>query len=100
MPRVSSRVEFAMKVADVSMLHLCRVLLGEDKVHNKSLEEYLTAIPRLSSLADVPSGTPVLIRGDVDAKPGAKIGQGDERLQSMVATLKFGIEHGWKQVIF
>ncbi len=88
-----------MKVADVSMLHLCRVLLGEDQAHNKTLEQYLAAIPRLSSLADVPSGTPVVVRGDVDAKPGASIGQGDERLRSMVDTLKFGIQRGWKQIV-
>jgi phosphoglycerate kinase len=48
----------------------------------------------------VPAGTPVLVRGDVDAKPGTRIGDGDERLRSMVDTLRFGIDHGWKQVIF
>jgi phosphoglycerate kinase len=64
------------------------------------LGDYLGAIPRLKALADVPRGTVVLVRGDVDAKPGAKIGEGDERLRSMVSTLKFGIEQGWKQVVF
>jgi phosphoglycerate kinase len=42
----------------------------------------------------------VLIRGDVDAKPGAQIGEGDIRLRSMVETLEFGRKHGWKQIIF
>ena len=56
--------------------------------------------PRLQSLADLPSGTAVLVRGDVDAKPGAKIGEGDERLRSMVDTLQFGIKQGWKQIVF
>ncbi len=65
-----------------------------------TLEQYLSAIPRLESLADVPRGTHVLVRGDVDAKPGAKIGDGDERLRSMVDTLRFGIDRGWKQVVF
>ncbi len=64
------------------------------------LVDYLSSVPRLESLANVPSGTPVAVRGDVDAKPGAKIGEGDIRLQSMVATLKYGIERGWKQIIF
>lgn len=64
------------------------------------LEDYLAKIPRLSSLSDVPSGTPVLIRGDVDAKPGATIGDGDVRLRSMVETLEFGRKRGWKQIIF
>src|SRR5206468_2321066 len=65
-----------------------------------TLGEYLNAIPRLKSLADVPRGTAVLVRGDLDAKPGAKIGEGDQRLRSMVDTLRFGIVNGWKQVVF
>jgi phosphoglycerate kinase len=64
------------------------------------LRTYLNKIPRLESLSDVPSGTPVLVRGDLDAKPGAKIGEGDVRLRSMVDTLKFGQQKGWKQVVF
>jgi phosphoglycerate kinase len=51
-------------------------------------------------LADLPSGTPVLIRGDVDAKPGAKVGDGDIRLRSMKGTLDFARQHRWKIVIF
>jgi phosphoglycerate kinase len=64
------------------------------------LEQYLAAIPKLESLGDLPSGTPVLIRGDVDAKPGEKIGEGDVRLRSMIETLEFGRKKGWKQIIF
>jgi len=64
------------------------------------LNDYLAAIPRLATLHDVPSGTPVLVRGDVDAKPGAEIGEGDIRLRSMLPTLEFGRKHGWKQIIF
>jgi phosphoglycerate kinase len=90
-----------MTVSDQKMLAWCRVLLGADPIAPRmSLEQYLSAIPRLSSLADVRKATPVLVRGDVDAKPGAKIGEGDDRLRSMVETLRFGIERGWKQVIF
>jgi len=88
-------------VSAESMLAWCRALLGVyPNAPRPTLEEYLAAIPRLPSLADVPRGTPVLVRGDVDAKPGAKIGQGDERLRSMEGTLRFGVEHGWKQIIF
>lgn len=64
------------------------------------LKTYINDVPRLESLDDVPSGTPVLVRGDVDAKPGAKIGEGDIRLRSMVETLKFGQSKGWKQIVF
>jgi phosphoglycerate kinase len=64
------------------------------------LKVYVNEVPRLETLADVPSGTPVLVRGDVDAKPGEKIGEGDIRLRSMVDTLKFGQSKGWKQIVF
>jgi phosphoglycerate kinase len=90
-----------MKVTTEDMLRWCRVLLGDEKDAPKlTLEQYLAVIPRLESLSNVPSGTVVLVRGDLDAKPGEKIGQGDERLRSMVDTLKFGIQKGWKQVVF
>ena len=51
-------------------------------------------------MAELPSGSTVLVRGDLDAKPGAQIGEGDIRLRSMVETLEFGRQHGWKQVVF
>jgi phosphoglycerate kinase len=59
----------------------------------------LAAIPRLECLGGLPSGTPVLVRGDVDAKPGPTVGEGDIRLRSMKATLDFGRQKGWKQII-
>ncbi|MBX3433543.1 MAG: phosphoglycerate kinase [Pirellulales bacterium] len=79
---------------------LAHLLAGREAARGRTLNDYLAAIPRLDSLADVPSGTPVLVRGDVDAKPGDAIGKGDIRLRSMVETLKFGRDRGWKQVIF
>src|SRR5687768_17456091 len=89
-----------MAVTADRVLKLARVLKGLDERENLELADYLKAIPRLDALADVPAGTPVLVRGDVDAKPGAAIGEGDIRLQSMVDTLQFGIQRGWKQIIF
>ena len=90
-----------MEVSTQKMLDWCRTLLNANSAAAKrTLQEYLASIPRLESLSDVPRGTPVLVRGDVDAKPGPQIGDGDERLSSMVDTLKFGISRGWKQVIF
>jgi phosphoglycerate kinase len=83
------------------MLAWCQALLGVDPAWPKrALPEYLSLIPRLESLAGVPQGTPVLIRGDVDAKPGAAVGQGDIRLRSMAETLSYGRKQGWKQVLF
>lgn len=90
-----------MSVSPSEMQSWCEALLaGRKAAQDLTLQDYLDAVPRLDSLADVPSGTPVLIRGDVDAKPGSAVGEGDIRLRSMVDTLEFGRNHGWKQVIF
>lgn len=76
-------------------------LLGENpEISKLSLEDFIEATPGMDSLADVPSGAPVLVRGDVDAKPGAKVGDGDIRLRSMKETLEFGRKRGWVQIIF
>ena len=90
-----------MSVTIESMQKWLRILLAADpETPRLSLGEYLEAIPRLESLADLESGTPVLVRGDVDAKPGPKVGEGDVRLRSMKETLDFGRQQGWIQVIF
>ncbi|MEM8866357.1 MAG: phosphoglycerate kinase [Planctomycetota bacterium] len=91
-------------MADVTaeqMKSWCETLVkGREAAPDLALNDYLADVPRLATLTDVPSGTPVLVRGDTDAKPGDKIGEGDIRLRSMVETLKFGQEKGWKQIIF
>ncbi len=90
-----------MSISAESILNWCQTVLNVDaRRPERSLMEYLSSIPRLASLSDLKSGTPVLIRGDVDAKPGAKIGEGDIRLRSMVETLEYGRQQGWKQIIF
>ncbi|HEY2883126.1 MAG TPA: phosphoglycerate kinase, partial [Pirellulales bacterium] len=89
-----------MNITEQTMLSWCRTLLGVTPAPHRTLGDYLAAIPRLEALSNVPRGSAVLVRGDVDAKPGAKIGEGDERLRSMVETLKFGIHQGWKQIVF
>lgn len=89
-----------MAATNDAMHSVCQVLLGAQPRPKKTLAEYLAAIPRLKDLAHLPSGTPVLVRGDVDAKPGPKVGDGDIRLRSMVETLNFGRAKGWKMIIF
>jgi phosphoglycerate kinase len=89
-----------MAVTADRVLEVAKVLKGSAPRENISLSDYLKDIPRLESLSDLPSGTPVLIRGDVDAKVGAEIGQGDIRLRSMVDTLEYGRSKGWKQIVF
>src|SRR3989304_2070506 len=90
-----------MTVTPDSMVAWCRKLLGADPATPKlPLEKYLEAIPRIECLGKLPSGTPVLIRGDVDAKPGPNIGDGDIRLRSMKDPLQFCRDKGWKIIIF
>src|SRR5258706_1824202 len=82
------------------VLNIGKALKGFEPREKLSLADYLKAIPRLDSLSDVPSGSAVLVRGDVDAKPGPTMGDGDIRLRSMKETLEFGRQKGWKPVIF
>lgn len=90
-----------MSVTTPAMEAWLKTLLGADANAPKlSLREYVESIPRLESLADVPSGTAVLVRGDTDAKPGPTVGQGDIRLVSMKETLDYGRKKGWKQIVF
>ncbi len=99
--RMLAMTEVQMAVTADSMIAWCRRLLGDEKAEEQlELLDYLHAIPRLESLGDVPRGTAVLVRGDVDAKPGERIGEGDVRLRSMLETLRFGHQRGWKQIIF
>jgi phosphoglycerate kinase len=90
-----------MAVTPEGIVSFARGVLGDDSnVPKLQVEKYLAAIPRLQSLADLPSGTPVLLRGDTDAKPGATVGDGDIRLRSMKGTLDYARQKGWKVVIF
>ena len=89
-----------MPVSAQRILAVTQILKGAAPREDLSLAQYLAAIPKLDSLADLPSGTPVLIRGDVDAKVGAELGQGDIRLRSMQETLTYGKSKGWKQILF
>ncbi|MBS0263851.1 MAG: phosphoglycerate kinase [Planctomycetes bacterium] len=66
-----------------------------------ALEACLTKIPAVSSLSQLPSGTRVLVRGDTDVTFDEQ-GQPDDdsRLRALVATLKFGAERGWVQILY
>ncbi len=90
-----------MSITTESMAAWLRKLLGADPNSPRlTLEQYLAAIPRMECFGKLPSGTPVLVRGDTDAKPGKTVGEGDIRLRSMKETLDYGRQRGWKQIIF
>src|SRR3954453_9444491 len=90
-----------MAVTDKEMQAWCETLLaGRSAAPDLTLSDYIRAIPGVASLEDLPAGSPVLVRGDLDSKPGPNVGDGDIRLRSMVDTLRFGIARDWKQVVF
>lgn len=90
-----------MAVSPQDMQAWCGTLLaGKSAAPDLTLADYLDATPGLGSIDELPEGSVVLVRGDVDAKPGATVGEGDIRLRSMVDTLQFGRQRGWKQIVF
>jgi phosphoglycerate kinase len=90
-----------MAVTEQEMRTWCETLLaGRSAAPGLTLADYIRAIPGLATLEGLPSGAPVLVRGDLDCKPGPNIGDGDIRLQSMVDTLEFARKRGWKQIVF
>src|SRR6186997_2925565 len=90
-----------MAVTEKELQAWCETLLaGRSAAPDLSLSDYIRAIPGVASLEHLPKGSTVLVRGDLDCKPGPQIGDGDIRLRSMVDTLRFGIAHDWKQIVF
>ena len=53
-------------------LWLQRLLGTAPDAPKMPLQQYLDGVPQLDHLADLTRGTVVLVRGDVDAKPGPK----------------------------
>ncbi len=64
-----------------------------------SPEERLNDIPSIESLGDLPSGTPVWIRADLDVADRDGVIGDDPRLASLNETLAFGREHGWRMLL-
>src|SRR5215212_3034895 len=90
-----------MAISEKEMQAWCETLLaGRSAAPDLTLSDYIRAIPGVALLEDLPAGSPVLVRGDLDCAPGPQVGDGDIRLRSMVDTLRFGIAHDWKQIIF
>ena len=60
-----------------------------------SIESFLESLPVVSELPPLPPATRVLVRGDVDAGIRNETVINGTRLQSMLQTLRYGIEKGW-----
>ena len=65
------------------------------------LESCLESIPGLETLADLPAGTRVLVRGDVDVvvDENGRVTD-DVRLRSLLPTLGTGCKRGWVQILY
>ena len=89
-----------MSVTVAGMQEWCAKLI-EKSPNFPALEQCLEKIPAMDSLADLPAGTRVLVRGDTDVvfddngEP-----DDDSRLRALVETLRFGVERGWVQVLY
>lgn len=64
-----------------------------------SLEERLAGVPTVESLSDLPSGTPVWIRADLDVADRDGVIGDDPRLASLHETLELGRRHGWRMLL-
>jgi 3-phosphoglycerate kinase len=65
----------------------------------ETLETKLARIPPLESLADLPHGTPVWIRADLDVEDKDGVIGDDPRLAGLAETLEFGRQKGWRMLL-
>lgn len=89
-----------MSVSVETTLAWCQKLIDKSPGF-PTLEECLPKIPQLDSLGGLPAGTRVLVRCDTDVaiQPDGTLEE-DVRLRSLVETLRFGVAHGWVQIVF
>ena len=66
---------------------------------SRDLPALLAGIPALDSLSDLPAGTPVWIRADLDVADHDGVIGHDPRLASLHETLAYGRERGWRMLL-
>lgn len=89
-----------MPVTQQQVLEWCTRLV-EESPDFPPLEKCLDVIPGLDSLGDLPAGTRVLVRGDVDVVvDDAGRVEDDVRLRSLLPTLTFAVEQGWTPIVY
>ena len=64
-----------------------------------SMQTRLAESPALESLGELPAGTPVWIRGDLDVADRDGVIGDDPRLQSLSETLAYGRSRGWRMLL-
>jgi len=75
-----------------------RRAVGVDK-SDTPLEDKLARIPSVESLTDLPPGTPVWVRADLDVADRDGVIGDDPRLTGLHATLDLGRQRGWRMIL-
>lgn len=75
-----------------------RRAIGVEK-SGRTLEEKLASIPSVEALADLPPGTPVWVRADLDVSDRDGVIGDDPRLTGLKATLDHVRKHGWRAIL-
>lgn len=75
-----------------------RRAVGVDK-SAEPLEDKLARIPSVESLSDLPVGTPVWVRADLDVADRDGVIGDDPRLVGLHGTLELGRQRGWRMIL-
>ena len=78
---------------------LYRVFSKGDELNDMPLEHLLDAIPRLDAGVDLPPGTAVLVRMDLDVPLDGEQVTEMSRIESNEVTLNYCRERGWKTIL-
>ena len=80
-----------------SSLH--RIFAKDKTLDALPLEEILSSIPSIDSLSNLPAGTPVILRLDIDVAIKDGVVTDPERLIFCDKTLQYCMARGWKTII-
>ena len=79
---------------------LYRVFIRDPELDYLPLQTIINKIPRIDKLTDVRTGTPVLVRTDLDIPLKDNKVADMSRIESSSATIKYCQQKGWKTIIF
>jgi len=89
-----------MSDKDTFSRDLYRIYSQDEHLNALSLEKLLDAIPTVDQLHDVPAGTVVLVRMDLDVPVKDGRVADDSRIKANAKTLHYCIEKGWTTILF
>lgn len=92
-----TQTEAALQTPELAALRA--VKWPSESAQSPAMTDMLSAIPTLEALSDLPAGTPVLLRGDLDVQIADGEVAEDVRLRSMLPTIRFGLDRGWRWIL-